>query len=166
MRNRVTQSEPWAPGAAKQLELLKTVAPVPVPAACPCPCPCPCCLSLSCCLCRQMIQQGTNNVYPEVEGLSVLLGFKTQNAGCCKVSAPACACWGWGGQPRQWAAWLGHYQQCVLVSPPAHMQPSQPTGPHAWQHSRQQLLHSALHCQHVASTTHWCCRVPLLPGSC
>lgn len=36
-----------------------------------------------------MIQQGTNNVYPEVEGLSVLLGFKTQNAGCCKVSALA-----------------------------------------------------------------------------
>lgn len=34
----------------------------------------------------QMIQQGTNNVYPEVEGLSLLLGFKTQNAGCCKVS--------------------------------------------------------------------------------
>lgn len=34
-----------------------------------------------------MIQQGTNNVYPEVEGLSVLLGFKTQNAGCCKVRA-------------------------------------------------------------------------------
>lgn len=34
----------------------------------------------------QMVQQGTNNVYPEVEGLSVLLGFKTQNAGCCKVS--------------------------------------------------------------------------------
>lgn len=33
----------------------------------------------------QMIQQGTNNVYPEVEGLSLLLGFKTQNAGCCKV---------------------------------------------------------------------------------
>eukprot|EP00878_Enallax_costatus_P008273 GHUV01008649.1.p1 GENE.GHUV01008649.1~~GHUV01008649.1.p1 ORF type:complete len:175 (+),score=26.50 GHUV01008649.1:208-732(+) len=32
-----------------------------------------------------MIQQGTNNVYPEVEGLSVLLGFKTQNAGCCKI---------------------------------------------------------------------------------
>jgi hypothetical protein len=38
----------------------------------------------------QMIQQGTNNVYPEVEGLSLLLGFKTQNAGCCKVSG---ACW-------------------------------------------------------------------------
>jgi hypothetical protein len=34
----------------------------------------------------QMIQQGTNNVYPEVEGLSLLLNFKTQNAGCCKVS--------------------------------------------------------------------------------
>jgi hypothetical protein len=33
----------------------------------------------------QMIQQGTNNVYPEVEGLSILLNFKTQNAGCCKV---------------------------------------------------------------------------------
>jgi hypothetical protein len=33
-----------------------------------------------------MIQQGTNDVYPEVEGLSLLLGFKTQNAGCCKVS--------------------------------------------------------------------------------
>jgi len=33
-----------------------------------------------------MIQQGTNNVYPEVEGLSVLLGYKTQNAGCCKVN--------------------------------------------------------------------------------
>ncbi|KAF6259039.1 methylmalonic aciduria and homocystinuria type D protein [Scenedesmus sp. NREL 46B-D3] len=32
-----------------------------------------------------MIQQGTNNVYPEVEGLSILLGFKTQNAGCCKI---------------------------------------------------------------------------------
>eukprot|EP00775_Hariotina_reticulata_P004124 gene4124-4370_t len=32
-----------------------------------------------------MIQQGTNNVYPEVEGLSVLLGYKTQNAGCCKI---------------------------------------------------------------------------------
>lgn len=37
-----------------------------------------------------MIQQGTNNVYPEVEGLSVLLGFKTQNAGCCKVSDKCC----------------------------------------------------------------------------
>lgn len=37
----------------------------------------------------QMIQQGTNNVYPEVEGLLLLLGFKTQNAGCCKVSEPA-----------------------------------------------------------------------------
>jgi hypothetical protein len=35
-----------------------------------------------------MIQQGTNNVYPEVEGLSVLLGYKTQNAGCCKVNPP------------------------------------------------------------------------------
>jgi hypothetical protein len=35
----------------------------------------------------QMIQQGTNNVYPEVEGLSILLNFKTQNAGCCKVRA-------------------------------------------------------------------------------
>lgn len=32
-----------------------------------------------------MIQQGTNNVYPEVEGLSLLLGYKTQNAGCCKI---------------------------------------------------------------------------------
>jgi hypothetical protein len=35
----------------------------------------------------QMIQRGTNNVYPEVEGLSLLLGFKTQNAGCCKVGS-------------------------------------------------------------------------------
>jgi len=32
-----------------------------------------------------MIHQGTINAYPEVEGLSVLLGYKTQNAGCCKV---------------------------------------------------------------------------------
>lgn len=39
----------------------------------------------------QMIQQGTNNVYPEVEGLSILLGFKTQNAGCCKVRAVTAA---------------------------------------------------------------------------
>jgi hypothetical protein len=33
-----------------------------------------------------MIHQESVNVYPEVEGLSVLLGFKTANAGCCKVS--------------------------------------------------------------------------------
>eukprot|EP00879_Flechtneria_rotunda_P026377 GHRR01028121.1.p2 GENE.GHRR01028121.1~~GHRR01028121.1.p2 ORF type:complete len:150 (+),score=51.42 GHRR01028121.1:319-768(+) len=32
-----------------------------------------------------MIHQGTNNVYLEVEGLSLLLGYKTQNAGCCKI---------------------------------------------------------------------------------
>jgi hypothetical protein len=32
-----------------------------------------------------MINQAGNNVYGEVEALSVLLGFKTQNAGCCKV---------------------------------------------------------------------------------
>jgi hypothetical protein len=45
----------------------------------------------------QMIQRGTNNVYPEVEGLSILLGFKTQNAGCCKVrlstSSAMNQCW-------------------------------------------------------------------------
>ena len=33
-----------------------------------------------------MIHQEGNNVYGEVEALSVLLGYKTANAGCCKVS--------------------------------------------------------------------------------
>lgn len=32
-----------------------------------------------------MVHQHTNDVYPEVEGLTVLLGYKTANAGCCKV---------------------------------------------------------------------------------
>jgi hypothetical protein len=29
--------------------------------------------------------EGCNVVYPEVEGFSVLLGYATSNAGCCKV---------------------------------------------------------------------------------
>ena len=32
-----------------------------------------------------MIHTENNVVYPEVEGLSVLMGYKTANAGCCKV---------------------------------------------------------------------------------
>lgn len=44
-----------------------------------------------CCVCVQMVHQDSNNVYPEVEGLSVLLGYKTANAGCCKVRDPRAA---------------------------------------------------------------------------
>ena len=32
-----------------------------------------------------MVHQDTGAVYGEVEALSSLLGYKTQNAGCCKV---------------------------------------------------------------------------------
>eukprot|EP00195_Chlamydomonas_chlamydogama_P015190 CAMPEP_0202889956 /NCGR_PEP_ID=MMETSP1392-20130828/492_1 /ASSEMBLY_ACC=CAM_ASM_000868 /TAXON_ID=225041 /ORGANISM="Chlamydomonas chlamydogama, Strain SAG 11-48b" /LENGTH=136 /DNA_ID=CAMNT_0049573411 /DNA_START=46 /DNA_END=453 /DNA_ORIENTATION=+ len=32
-----------------------------------------------------MVHKECNSVYPEVEGLSVLKGYKTANAGCCKV---------------------------------------------------------------------------------
>jgi hypothetical protein len=33
-----------------------------------------------------MVHQEGNIVYAEVEALSVLMGYKTSNAGCCKVS--------------------------------------------------------------------------------
>ena len=33
----------------------------------------------------QMIHREYHNVYSEVDGLSTLLGYKTSNAGCCKV---------------------------------------------------------------------------------
>jgi hypothetical protein len=33
----------------------------------------------------QMIHQDSNVVYSEVEAWSILKGFKTANAGCCKV---------------------------------------------------------------------------------
>jgi hypothetical protein len=36
-----------------------------------------------------MVHQQGNNVYGEVEALSVLLGYKTANAGCCKVGCGA-----------------------------------------------------------------------------
>jgi hypothetical protein len=32
-----------------------------------------------------MVHQEGNIVYAEVEALSVLMGYKTSNAGCCKV---------------------------------------------------------------------------------
>ncbi|KAI7842746.1 hypothetical protein COHA_003674 [Chlorella ohadii] len=32
-----------------------------------------------------MVHRGTNAVYGEVEALVTLLGYKTQNAGCCKI---------------------------------------------------------------------------------
>ncbi|KXZ56956.1 hypothetical protein GPECTOR_1g862 [Gonium pectorale] len=32
-----------------------------------------------------MIHTDLNNVYPEVPALSVLMGYQTANAGCCKV---------------------------------------------------------------------------------
>lgn len=32
-----------------------------------------------------MIHRETNSVYGEVQALSTLLGYKTQNAGCCKI---------------------------------------------------------------------------------
>jgi len=32
-----------------------------------------------------MIYRETNSVYGEVQALSTLLGYKTQNAGCCKI---------------------------------------------------------------------------------
>jgi hypothetical protein len=32
-----------------------------------------------------MIYKETNSVYGEVQALSTLLGYKTQNAGCCKI---------------------------------------------------------------------------------
>lgn len=35
----------------------------------------------------QMIHTENQQVYSEVDGLSVLMGFQTANAGCCKVSA-------------------------------------------------------------------------------
>lgn len=35
-----------------------------------------------------MVHRDTNTVYSEVEGLSLLLGYKTANAGCCKVRLP------------------------------------------------------------------------------
>lgn len=48
--------------------------------------PCP-----SLCCCRRsglpMIHRGTNAVYGEVEAAATLLGYRTQNAGCCKVGA-------------------------------------------------------------------------------
>ena len=36
-----------------------------------------------------MVHRGTNSVYGEVAALSALLGYRTQNAGCCKVSGRA-----------------------------------------------------------------------------
>jgi hypothetical protein len=35
-----------------------------------------------------MIHQESQTPYSEVEGLSLLLGYKTANAGCCKVGRP------------------------------------------------------------------------------
>lgn len=32
-----------------------------------------------------MIHKNSNNVYGEVQGLVTLLGYQTQNAGCCKI---------------------------------------------------------------------------------
>lgn len=37
-----------------------------------------------------MVHRGTNAVYGEVEALTTLLGYRTQNAGCCKVGAGPC----------------------------------------------------------------------------
>ena len=34
---------------------------------------------------KQMLHSNGQTVYPEVEGLSILLGYRTANAGCCKV---------------------------------------------------------------------------------
>lgn len=36
-----------------------------------------------------MLHRATASVYGEVEALTTLLGYQTQNAGCCKV------CMGW-----------------------------------------------------------------------
>ena len=47
----------------------------------------------------QMIHKEGNQVYSEVEALSVLKGYKTANAGCCKVREG-------GALPAVWAAWL------------------------------------------------------------
>ena len=50
-----------------------------------------------------MVHRATNAVYGEVEGLVTLLGYRTQNAGCCKVglavwpgAAAAGCCWACG----------------------------------------------------------------------
>ena len=40
----------------------------------------------------QMIHREYQNVYSEVDALSTLLGYKTSNAGCCKVRALPTAC--------------------------------------------------------------------------
>lgn len=39
----------------------------------------------TCCSGLPMVHRGTNAVYGEVEALVTLLGYKIQNAGCCKV---------------------------------------------------------------------------------
>jgi hypothetical protein len=48
-----------------------------------------------------MVNQVGNNVYGEVEALCVLLGYKTANAGCCKVGQQAGA--GAAGCVMHWA---------------------------------------------------------------
>ncbi len=43
-----------------------------------------------------MIHKESNTVYSEVEALSVLKGYKTANAGCCKVGEEGCFASGYG----------------------------------------------------------------------
>lgn len=48
-----------------------------------------------------MIHTDLNVVYPEVSALSVLMGYQTSNAGCCKVGEAAQAGSGVGGLRRR-----------------------------------------------------------------
>ncbi len=69
-----------------------------------------------------MVHKEGQVVYPEVEGLSILKGFKTSNAGCCKVRESGSADEGRGAgclaAPVDRAAAFSFFSRAGVAAPP------------------------------------------------
>lgn len=86
------------------------------------------CPSHSSCSGLPMVHRGTNAVYGEVEALVTLLGYKTQNAGCCKV-----------GLAR--VGWLQGWKRQAGCTCTVAVGQHWPSDPHACQPRPQIILH-------------------------